>query len=273
MAIAFYKGSDLIKTIYKGTTSIVTSYDGLSAIEQVIYNTDPLGWWDANDYTSGTTWYDRTSNSYDLTLANPSFYSYDTSTLGNASFLFSTGSLATNGGRATTAQVVMSWDADISFTYIEILRPANVPLPSNPSTFTLQSGTSITSTPVTSNRIYTTLFGGNSYYLNAHTYDSSKTSFVARRVQSGFNNVNNKLKVSYGDNLSTSLTHYGAGDFTGSGDVNYTFTYLTTRIGHSANNGQTYPAYYAVSLVYNKILTDSEIELIYSYYRHQYGLL
>ena len=118
--------------------------------------------------------------------------------------------------------------------------------------------------------------------MTSQTYDTAKTAFVARRFTYGFNNTSG-LNVSYGDDSSVSLTHYGAGDFTlGRGPYPATFNtnYNLSADGRMVVGGfsptaTTYaaPGYYGVNLYYNRQLTDQEIQDIYDYYKSAYNLV
>ena len=250
--------------------------DAPSYEERILANSNLLGWYDANDYISGTAWTDRASNLGDLTLRGN--YTHDTTTLSNASFLFETGSAPNydNGGGAESEFTdSISWDDEVSFTYIEILQP--LPNIHTGSSFEFISGTQVRGY-TDSDSIRTTATGnGVSYVLDPQSYTPEKTMFVARRVKNLYSNANDKLQVSYADNSSVPLTHYGAGNFTQTGgpvsEANYIFTFLTLRVGFGSSALRTYPGYYVASLAYNSFLTDDEINLVYQYYKPLYGLV
>jgi len=242
---------------------------------------DLLGWYDADDYTSGATWIDKSGNSRDLTLDNSNgTYSKDASTIGGPSVLFTDGALAYDNGSHYSS----AFSAN-SFTQIEIFRPSGT-LFSNDSTFSL-GGAGFTNPSSLirygDNRIG--MYGEDTgFHLPNLTqeYDSTKTAFVARRVTSGFNNTSG-LQISYADSDSVSLVHYGPGDFneyTPSG-TNSSFTLSGARLW-VASTGR-YPTgnptpiynangYYGVVLVYDGILADEQIETVYNYYKDTYNL-
>jgi len=229
-----------------------------------------IGWYDASDYTSGTTWIDKSVNGNDITLSGT--YSKDTSTMGGGSVFLNTG--------AGTSNTVSDWSATTEITHIEILRTAT-PLGSFKSTWGLDiggtgaepSGFQLSGT----GRIETWIGGNTGYYLTTQAYNTGYNQFVARRLQSGFDPATGTLKISYGDSNATGLTQYGSGDFNLSrgGSTTYTTTASDRMIIGQAGQLTAYrqAGYYAVNLFYNRLLSDAEIQTIYDYYSSTYNLV
>lgn len=239
-----------------------------------------IGWYDAADYTSGTTWVDRSSNGLNLTLSGT--YSL-------------TGSIVAGEGPAllfntavglSSATSLITGSVGEEYTLVQIFRPTVVgnfkggislinntggDQPLSLGSFSLDG----------TGRIYTWVNGQTGFWLNSQTYSTSKTSFVARRAAYGFNNSSG-LTVSYGDDSSVPLTHYGAGNFT-LGRGPYPATYNTNYNLGSAGSvligalrtdrNFAQEGYYAVNLFYDRALTDQEIQNIYDYYKADYNLV
>jgi len=237
-----------------------------------------LGWYDADDYTSGTTWTDKSGNSRDLTLDNSNgTYSKDASTISGPSILFSGGAYAVAGAYNS------SFSAN-EFTHIEIFRPSGT-LFSNDTTFVIGSQTNCGSLIRYGDNIIGVYAADTGYHIPSvdQLYSSTKTAFVTRRVLSGFNNTSG-LQISYADSNGTSLTHYGPGDFvqyTPTG-TDSTFSITASPVLWVASSGR-FPSgnptpiynangYYGVVLVYDGILTDEQVETIYNYYKDTYNL-
>ena len=224
-----------------------------------------IAWFDADDYTSGATWTDRSGNSNNLTLNNT--YSKVTSPI--TAVYFNNGFGVKSG--------VSSWSATTDVTHIEIIRPTVVG--SFIGSFVLQGTNGVSGFEFGgTGRIYVWKNADTGYFLNTQTYDTAKTAFVARRFTSGFDNTSN-LTVSYGDDSSVALTHYGAGNFTlgRAGSTTYTLG-GTVSLGVGTidvTSGLTYDmsGYYGVNLFYNRILTDQEVQDIYDYYKSTYSLV
>ena len=225
------------------------------------------------------TWDDSSGNGNDLTFlgAGTSATALDT-TLGYDAVKVE-GSVT----RGVT-NTVNNWSSTTEVTNIEIIRPIFSGFLR--STFGLQGTNNVSSMPPTSQS--TNKIGvlrdsqpdtGAFWRLNT-SYNSSTTAFIARRIDTGFNNTSN-LNISYGDDISVPLTHYGPGSFTrdtemASGVSTYslgTSTYFTlANIRDSASSARCWSGYYMASLTYNRILTEAEIEIIYNYYKSTYSL-
>ena len=223
-----------------------------------------IAWFDADDYTSGATWTDRSANGNNLTLTG----TYAKNTTYGPTILF-------NGGYGSRGSVA-GWASTTDVTYVEIIRVL--------ATSNFQASWAIQGTNQLTNfqlggagDIYTWVGAKTGWILNTQDYSTTKTTFVARRVQSGFNNTSG-LNTSYGDDSSVPLTNYGAGNFTLARtptDTTYTLgASVTIRVATPENN-ITYdmPGYYGASLFYNRILTDQEVQDIYDYYKSTYSLV
>lgn len=231
-----------------------------------------IGWYDASNYTSGATWVDDSGNGNDITLSGT--FSKDTSTMGGGSVLLNTGRGESNA--------VSDWSATTEITHIEILRVAS-PLGNFKSTWGLNiggtgvepSGFQLSGT----GRIETWVGGNTGYYLNTglQTYNTGYNQFIARRLQSGFDPTAGTLKITYGDSNATGITQYGSGDFSLSrgGSTAYTTTSADTMVIGQAAGLTAYrqAGYYAVSLFYNRLLNDAEIQNVYDYYKTTYSLI
>ena len=228
-----------------------------------------VAWYDASDYSSGATWTDRSVNGYDLTLS--STYSKVTSPITAVFF---------NGGYGTKSGVA-DWTSTDDITHVEIIRPTVVT--NFVGSFVVQGTNQLGAFEFDgTGRIYTWRNGGTGYYVNGTGYATAKTSFVARRVTSGFDNTTGTsqgLVVSVADSSTLPLTHYSGSSLV-LGRVNTT----TYTIGASATLGvglidttvplsYDQPGYYGVNLFYNRILTDQEITDIYTYYKSTYSLI
>ena len=239
-----------------------------TAAGPVVPTSGLIGWYDAADYTSGTTWVDRSGNGNDATLSGT--YSKDASTMGGGSVFLNTA--------GATSNTVSDWSATTEITHIEIVRLTN--LGSFKGTWGLDiSGTGGEPSGFQLNGtgwIYTWVGGNTGYYLNGKTYQTSYNTFVARRLQSGFDN-SGTLNVSYGDSNATGITHYGAGNFTlgrGGSTVYSTTGTEAMAIGQPGQlSAYRQSGYYAVNLYYNRLLSDSEIENVYNYYQSTYSLV
>ena len=230
----------------------------------VIPTSGLIAWYDANDYTSGATWTDKSGNGNNLTLN--STYSKNT-TYGPTIFF--------NGGWGSKSGV-SGWSATTDVTYIEIIRPtvatnfvASWSLTGTNQVTGFQfGGTSL---------IYTWRGGDTGWYLNTPTYGTTKTTFVARRFSSGFNDTGDSLVVDYADTSAISLTKYGSGNFSlgRAGGTTYSLGGSVTIIVGAAETNLTYdmPGYYGVVAIYNRILTDQEITDVYDAYKTTYSLL
>jgi hypothetical protein len=230
----------------------------------VIPTSGLVGWWDASDYTSGATWSSRVG--VNLNLAGT--YSKDNSTLGGPSIFF-------NGGDASNASLATSaFTSNTEFTQIELLR-TTVTGPGLGS-FNISGTNTISGYQFgTANSIVTWKNGDTGWRLTSRSYGTTKTTFVARRVITGYNNTTTPLQVSYGDNAGVSLTHYGAGNFSleRAGTTTYT---LGASVGYQIGSAEAglyrLSGRYVTNLIYSRRLTDSEIQQVYDYYKSTYSL-
>ncbi len=227
------------------------------------------------------TWADSSGNGYTLTFNGAGVGSVNLDTLLGYDSLLVGGAVT-----AGTTSTISDWTSTNDVTHIEILR-SNQSGNSTQSTFAIRGVDGVGSFfPVDwADRITTFRFGGGLWALSNQDYDTAKTQFVARRFESGYNNSGDSLVISYGDSFNTGLTHIGSG--TGlTNNINpyppYSGTTVYT-IGTSAKiivanrvpnpTGGNFPGRYMVNLFYNRILTDAEIENIYSYYQPTYNLV
>ena len=97
---------------------IITPFAFMAEAGPVIPTSGLVGWYDADDYTSGATWVDRSGNGYDLTLSGT--YAKDASTIGGPSVLFSGGV----NSRGYTTATIADWTSTTEVTHIEIIRPS-----------------------------------------------------------------------------------------------------------------------------------------------------
>jgi len=234
-----------------------------------------IGWYDAADYTSGATWVDRSSNGLDLTLSGT--YSL-------------TGSIVAGEGPAllfntaiglSSATSLISGSVGEEYTMIQIFRPTVVGnFKGGISLINNTGGDQCLSLGSFSfdgtGRIYTWVNCNTGYWLNSQTYSTSKTSFVARRAGYGFSS-SGSLNVSYGDDSSVPLTHYGSGSFTlgRAGITTYSLGSAGSVLIGALRTDRAFAqeGYYAVNLFYDRPLTDQEIQNIYDYYKSAYGLI
>ena len=237
----------------------------------------------STDYTqvgSLGTWDDSSGNNNDLT-----FYGAGTS----ATILDTTlgyDAVKVNGSvtRGITS-AVSDWTSTTEITNIEIIRP--ILSGYLRGTFGLQGTNNVSMMPPTfqSNNHIGVLRDsspdtGAFWGLGTPEYDTSKTSFIARRIDTGFNNSSG-LDISYGNDDGTSLTHYGPGDFVR--DTEMATGVSTYSLGSStyfalanykdvSSAARCWSGYYMASLTYNRVLTDNEIQVIYDYYKTTYSL-
>jgi hypothetical protein len=263
-------------------------YLGSQPINKIIFVPPPpitlsglIGWYDAADYTSGATWVDKSVNGLNLTLSG-TFSKTGSIVAGEGpALLFNTAV-----GLSSTSTLITGSVGE-EYTTIQIFRPtvvgnfkAIVSLINNTGGDQLLSLGSFQLDGT--GRIYTWVNGQTGFWLDTGpVYDTAKTSFVARRAAYGFNDTSG-LTVSYGDDSSASLTHYGAGSFTlgrgpypASFNTNYDLGSAGRILIGAANTagGFAQEGFYAVNLFYDRALTDEEIQTIYNFYKPTYNLV
>lgn len=247
-----------------------------------------VAWYDASDYTTGSYWYDRSGNNLTLELKTPPAYPTAISkiTVPIEAVWFSK-SEANAGGGWGYSTGWGSFFTSSDLTYIEIYQPYPNLLNTNDSTFGIGFDH-----PVGSERLCSTgsigvsvnepFVGDNGYALGTgcgvetYQYKYGETVFIARRVSSGFNNTSG-LNISYANDNGTSLVHLGPGNFyeQSTGTTSYSMVGGSDDfVLGSRKDGPTYdaPGYYAVSITYDRILSDAEIQTIYDYYKTTYSL-
>lgn len=227
-----------------------------------------VAWYDAEDYVSGTTWVDRSVNAYNLTIAGAGVPTKVT--VGGPFVEFT-------NNRAYTANSITQYSATNDITYIEIVRDLFGYDDTQIASFALNGSSYGVSSYMFdgTNSVYTYSTNGKGWYLNGKSYNYLYTDFVARRIVTGFSNTSPELKVSWADSFA-SLVHYGAGSFTsgGGGASTYDLQSPTQFVLGATGAGGAFPmaARYGVSILYNRLLSDSEIDQIYEYYKPIYAL-
>ena len=249
-----------------GTQPILRFYAGPVPVPP-IPTSGLVTWFDAADYTSGATWVDRSGNGLDLTLSGT--YSLDSGAAMSGSSLFFSA-----GWGVTPETGLITGSVGTEYTYIEIIKPTNVTI--DKGSFSI------------GNQVLNYIFGANGRmyvawvnglggaYTNAQTYGTTKTSFVSRRISYGFTTSTNVI-LDVADSNTVSLTKY-TGFLNGLGTPPWNWAAITGTnrklvVGASLTTGAfRIPGYYAVSILYNRILTDDEVTQIYDFYKPTYVL-
>lgn len=227
-----------------------------------------ITWFDASDYTSGATWVDRSVNGLDLTLSGT--YSLDSgAAMSGSSVNFSA------GWGITPETALITGSVGTSYTYIEILKPTTAA--EDMGTFAIDNQISNYFFGGGSGRIYGGWVDGTGgVYTSAQNYATTKTSFVSRRITYGFTTTSNMI-VDIADSNTLSLTKYTS--FTNAlGTPPYNWADITgtnrkfVLAASTLTGGFRVPGYYAVSILYNRVLTDQEVTDVYNYYKSTYVL-
>ena len=252
-----------------GTQPILRFYAG--PVPELIPSSGLIGWFDADDYISGTTWTDRSVNGLNLTLSGT--YSKNT-TYGPALFLNTA-----YGVSAATALVTGGTGTE--YTHIEILRPT---IASNfIGSFAFSTGTGGDDCGAATGfeaagtgwiAIGRNCTGGSQSYITSKQYSTSDTFFVARRF--AYDGTPGSGLVFDVGTTSQALTQYGLGDITMRiwSSVDYALGATGRMVVGAPSNGGSYrmAGYYGVNLFYNRQLTDQEVTDIYNYYKSTYSL-
>lgn len=254
-----------------GTQPILKFYAGPKP--PAIPTSGLIGWFDADDYTSGGTWTDRSVNGLNLTLGGT--YSKDT-TYGPAIFL-------NTGYGASAATALINGGTGTEYTHIEILRPTVAGNFRGSYMFSANLGGddcgSLTGFEVGGTGWITVgrnCTGGSQYYITSKQYDTSNTFFVSRRFTYG-GTPGSGLVFDVGAS-NQALTQYGSGDITahaGITSVGYALGSAGKMVvgAVTSSGGYRMAGYYGVNLFYNRQLTDQEVTNIYDYYKSIYSLL
>jgi hypothetical protein len=232
-----------------------------------------IGWFDAADYTSGTTWTDKSVNGLDLTLSGT--YALDASTLGGPSLNISNGF----GKSATTS--LISGQTGTEYTHIEIVRPKT--LATADATFAISANNagddpeSISGYKLfggaTEIGYLITNTGGRSARLTGIGYNTTETWFVSRRLGYDSPSLGTNPIISVGSE-NNALVHYSSGYASAGAYTDYDLGsagVMVVAAGVSSGNYKT-DGYYAVNLFYNRFLSDAEIQIVYDYYKTTYNL-
>jgi hypothetical protein len=234
----------------------------------VIPTSGLVAWYDASDYTSGATWTDKSVNGLNLTLSGT--FSKDTGAAMSGSSVF-----FSNASGITAETSLITGSTGTAYTYIEIIKPT-------------VTGTDRGSF-VIGDRLSNYWFGGNGriyaawgngglggVYTSAQNYATTKTSFISRRISYGFTTTSNII-VDYADSAGVSLTKYTS-FLNALGTPPYNWGAITganrkLAVGAAALDGSfRVTGYYAVSILYNRSLTDAEVTQIYDSYKTTYVL-
>jgi len=249
-----------------GTQPILRFYAGPVPVPP-IPTSGLVTWFDAADYTSGATWVDRSGNGLDLTLSGT--YSLDSGAAMSGSSLFFSA-----GWGVTPETGLITGSVGTEYTYIEIIKPTNVTI--DKGSFSI------------GNQVLNYIFGSAGFMFGAwvngkggvrssvQTYATTKTNFISRRISYGFTTTSNII-MDIADSNTLSLTKYTT--FTNAlGTPPYNWPAITganrkLAVGASTISGAfRIPGYYAVSILYNRILTDDEVTQIYDFYKPTYVL-
>jgi hypothetical protein len=234
-----------------------------------------IAWYDASDYTSGTTWVDKSSNGLDLTLNGT--YSKDASTIGGESILLNTGYAVSD---VTNLLPGVNTSGDSEFTIIEIVKPNSISSAQGTLAMSTNAGgedaDSASTLRVSPSDVgfVKNASGGEGFRLNNAFYDTSATSFVARRfLYGGTPGTAGGCVWGYGDTFQGLTFYTSAGDY----DITGAFAFVdfgSGNLGRVVIGAATYQGsyrtsgYYVASLWYNRLLSDSEIQDIYTYYQN-----
>lgn len=260
-----------VSKIYVGVNQMFPGIQSLSN-GPTIPTSGLIGWFDADDYTSGTTWVDKSVNGLDLTLSGT--YSKDVT--------YGPTILLSNAYGNSLSTSLINGDIGTEYTYIEILRPTIVA--NFDSSFSLSSGgtgddcNSLTGFQAEGAGLIAVgrnCTGGKQYYITSKQYSTTETLFVSRRFAYG-GTPGSGLVFNVGT-TSQALTEYGSGAITARGGIT-SVEYALGAAGKMAvgsTNGGSYklPGYYGVSLWYDRQLTNQEVTDIYDYYKSTYSLL
>lgn len=228
-----------------------------------------IGWFDANDYTSGGTWTDKSGNGLNLTLGG----TYSKNTTYGPTIFFNTG----YGASATTALV--SGTTGTAYSHIEIMRPSAVANFVGSYCFSANAGGddagSVSGFQLTgTGNVYVALnaTGGKSVQDTSYNYATTKTSFIARRFS--YNDAASAVKFSVADSAGTTLTQHTGSAIAGFTNMTYNLGAAGRIVVGASTGGGSYrmPGYYGVNLFYNRVLTDQEVTDIYNYYKSTYSL-
>ena len=254
-----------IGSVYVGSTQV---YGGTPPPPPPIPFSGLVAWFEADDYATGSAvWVDKSGNNLNLTLSGT--YSKDTGAAMSGSSVF-----LSAGWGTTPETALITGSTGTEYTYIEIVKPTV--LGADKASFSIGG------------EISNYWFGGNGrmyaawannlggVYLSTQNYATTKTTFAARRVSYGFTTTSNMI-LNLADSDSLSLTKYTS--FTnalGAPPYNWAAITGTSRkfgLGNAnLSGGFRIPGYYAVSILYNRILTDAEVTQIYDYYKTTYVL-
>jgi len=232
-----------------------------------------IGWFDASDYTSGTTWVDRSANGLNLTLSGT--YSKVSSPI--------EGVYLSNAYARSATTALVSGGTGTEYTHIEILKLTSTS--AGQGTFCISSNVggddagSISDYRLGTAQIgwLRNAVGGYGNILNTQTYNTTNIFFIARRFIYG-ETIGAGVYWGFGSD-ATALTFYNS-------TANYTSTAGGTTmnwnlgaagrmvIGAPSSTGSYKgPAYYGVNLFYNRAITDQEVTDIYNYYKSTYSLV
>jgi len=267
----------------------LTQVYGVSSDRLPISQEGLVAWYDAADYATGNYWYDKSGNNLTLELKSPPAHpgSFSKVNVPIEALWFSK-SEANVGGAHGYSSGWESYFNSSDLTYIEIYQPyPNFTLTTTDSTFAIGFNNPVSSERLCSTNsigvsVNTPFVSDNGYALGTacgvetYQYQYAETVFIARRVQSGFDNTSG-LSISYANDNGTSLVHLGPGNFyqQSTGGTTYTMVggggdfVLGSR---QDNQNQDAPGYYAVSITFNRILSDAEIQTVYDYYKDRYSL-
>jgi len=252
-----------IGTMFVGSTQV---YGGIAPPPPPIPLNGLITWFDAVDYATGSAvWTDKSGNGLNLTLSGT--YSKDTGAAMSGSSVY----LQSAWG-VTPETGLITGSTGTEYTYIEIIKPSS--LGTDAASFVIGGQVSNYRFGAWMYAAWANGLGG--VYSGAQNYATTKTNFISRRISYGFTTTSNII-MDIADSNTLSLTKYTSFvNALGTPPYNWAAITGTSRkfgLGNAnLTGGFRIPGYYAVSILYNRILSDAEVTQIYDYYKTTYVL-
>lgn len=243
-----------------------------------------IGWWDVDDYTSGGTWVDRSSNGLDLTLTGTYSKANDLPhpSGGAPGLLF-----GANSYGKTPVTPLIAGSTGTEWTHVEIIFHFDAAsFTSGKSTYAFGDSTTaannISGYRTTAEQLsyIKTSAGGYGMKTDFRVYEGY-THFIVRRFGYGeLGGTAGGMVWAYANTLPsqplqfytlpTSYVYMAGGNAGADWDLGTNGVHL---VNAGVTSGQySAPMYYGMNALYNRKITDGEIASIYDYYKVRYYL-